>query len=462
MRLGWAGILFLLCLPLAAGQSTGGDLYLADALVVGPGETLRLEPGTVVRGPGHIVVQGVLEANGTREAPIELRVPIAFVGNGSSRIESARIANIAGAALTLQRGELLLVNVSLVDNLAGVVVRGEDGARLDVRNATFERHGDAAVRVAGAAEVNIEGSAFLANVLGVAAFLDSPYGANVSVERSLFHGNAEHVRLDFRAGEGTGEAQLAENSFLGPQGSLVFVSLLGAGESESGRRIVLESNLVQDATFGLVARGGGFSLTSRNDTFENNGVAISADASTIHLEGTRFSSRERDLDLGPDTRVTFADVVFTPVPNASPTKPSPWPLLLGGALAGSAGVAAYRARRNRREARRRSTRDAAGEGPPPDPAPAGASGTERLANVSPLELRILHDVAAHPDSAQTAIALRLGLTRQALHYHVKKLVAAGLVIKTARGRTTECRLAPGIKLPPLPPAVTQQDALEKE
>jgi predicted transcriptional regulator len=59
-----------------------------------------------------------------------------------------------------------------------------------------------------------------------------------------------------------------------------------------------------------------------------------------------------------------------------------------------------------------------------------------------MERRILDDVLAHAGTAQAAVAARLGLSRQALHYHVKKLEARGLLSKTPEGRETRCEVTP--------------------
>lgn len=53
-----------------------------------------------------------------------------------------------------------------------------------------------------------------------------------------------------------------------------------------------------------------------------------------------------------------------------------------------------------------------------------------------LERQIFDTIVANPGSAQSAIAAKLGLSRQALHYHIKKLEKAGFITKVPQGRET--------------------------
>ena len=55
-----------------------------------------------------------------------------------------------------------------------------------------------------------------------------------------------------------------------------------------------------------------------------------------------------------------------------------------------------------------------------------------------MEQVVLDEIRAHPGRAQAEVAQALGLSRQALHYHVKKLEQSGLVVKVTRGRETLC------------------------
>ena len=74
---------------------------------------------------------------------------------------------------------------------------------------------------------------------------------------------------------------------------------------------------------------------------------------------------------------------------------------------------------------------------PPLP-PADAAEPDVDTPLRPQEVRVLRDLLQHPGTPQSAIAQRLGLSRQALHYHVKKLEARGLLTKITKGRETHC------------------------
>ncbi len=54
------------------------------------------------------------------------------------------------------------------------------------------------------------------------------------------------------------------------------------------------------------------------------------------------------------------------------------------------------------------------------------------------ERDIFDYMAAHPGCTQSSIATALGLSRQALHYHVKKLENRSFITKVAQGRETLC------------------------
>ena len=72
------------------------------------------------------------------------------------------------------------------------------------------------------------------------------------------------------------------------------------------------------------------------------------------------------------------------------------------------------------------------------------------------EREIYDDILAHPGSPQSEVAARLGLSRQALHYHIKKLETQGFISKVAQGRETLCYAKSdaeaGSEVSPLPKA----------
>ncbi|HWG92484.1 MAG TPA: winged helix-turn-helix transcriptional regulator [Candidatus Thermoplasmatota archaeon] len=67
------------------------------------------------------------------------------------------------------------------------------------------------------------------------------------------------------------------------------------------------------------------------------------------------------------------------------------------------------------------------------------------------ERQIFEDILAHPGSPQAMVAERLGLSRQALHYHIKRLSARGYIRKVSQGRETLCYA----NLEPSPPSESE-------
>lgn len=429
-----------------------GDLYLPAALVVGPDETLRLGPGAIVRGPGHIEVLGRLEAVGEPGHPVEIRVPVQLGGNATAELSQTRVVGVPGAALTVRGGALTLRDSTFGRNLVGLLVEPAGNATVAASNLTFSGHAAAAVRVVGAANVTLAGSSWTDNAVGVEADL-AHEAWQVVVSDGTFQGNGEHVAVDLGDASAPALAILERNVFAGEEGSVVVRGPDLPADAADRPRIALRDNRFEGALLGLLLRGDGYAVESRGDGFFGNRVAISAERAPLHLERTRFESLERDLDLSPGSRVTYDRVAFTPVSPPSGGLPL-LPVGVGVVLALAAATAAWRSRRSRAV-----PIDAAAEAAPSDVMPPEDS---RIGALSALELRILHDVAANPGTPQAAVAARLGLSRQALHYHVKKLASSGLLVKTPQGRVTECRVGPGVRLPPLPLAVTQPEAVEKE
>lgn len=67
-----------------------------------------------------------------------------------------------------------------------------------------------------------------------------------------------------------------------------------------------------------------------------------------------------------------------------------------------------------------------------------------------LERQIYETILANPGSAQSHLAQKLGLSRQALHYHIKKLEKSGFISKVPQGRETLIYAAP-TSTPPTEP-----------
>jgi len=143
----------------------------------------------------------------------------------------------------------------------------------------------------------------------------------------------------------------------------------------------------------------------------------------------------------------------------APVAPAKWSWwVLGAAIAALAGAAVLAPRLRRPRAPRHAGLRALGPAPPPRDAPRTP---DLRTPITGIERRILADVIAHPDTPQRAVADRLGYTRQALHYHVKKLEARGLVTKLVEGRETRCRVPPGVASMLSTAGETHTDSQEK-
>jgi DNA-binding MarR family transcriptional regulator len=100
--------------------------------------------------------------------------------------------------------------------------------------------------------------------------------------------------------------------------------------------------------------------------------------------------------------------------------------------------------------------------PPPAPAPtpwavpAGAmppaGGQVSVAGFAPSEkqVAVLEHVRAHPGCSQVEVAEALGMSRQALHYHVRALVSHGLLDVSTQGRLSRLQIAAGTGPMPTP------------
>lgn len=402
--LGLALLVLTVQASLAAAQELTGAIFVETALVVGEGETMVLGPGASLSGPGSVEVHGRLVARGTGEAPVQLAVPLRIHPNASADLRHVRLWGVDGAAVTLRGGNLTLVDALLEANGLGI---DATDARVTAQNATLRDHATGGARLAGATQAAFANATFAGN------------GHNVLFEP------ADGARLDVL------DSTMSAPALAVP--SLHVRSNLTGDERASvvTRRVAFEGGDVA-----VRVEGAGVSLSSTDDVFSRVRVALDLDETEASVTRARFDSLERDVDAGPQARLSFTDVRFTPAAVAAPL-PAPaappalsgWWALLVGIVAAGGTLAWARARL------RAAPAPAEPEAPPPDLATP----------LSPTERRILVDLAAHPESAQAAIAARLGMTRQALHYHVKKLEARRLLRKTAQGRETRCTIAPGVE-----------------
>lgn len=380
----------------AAQEPVTGAIFVDPGLEVNEGETLVLGPGAVLTGPGRVEIRGTLDARGTPGAPVQLAVPVILLGNGSATLRHVRAWGVDEAALTVQGGTLTLEHVVVEGNGVGVhVARGV----LVATNLTLREHADAALRLGPGAEATVRAASFASNAR---------------------HVDANGSRLALL------DARLDAPTAPGP-------ALLARDADARTRNVTFDGGDVAVRLEGPHAR-----LASTDDEFLRVRVALQLAEGEANLTRPRFATLERDVDAGPDARLQFTDARFTPAIVAAPhppggfTVPAWW--VLGGALVlGTGGVAFARLRPR-----------PAPPAPPPEP-PAPPAPPDLSAPLTDIERRILRDVAAHPGTAQAAVAQRLGMTRQALHYHVKKLEARRLLRKEAHGRETRCTIAPGVE-----------------
>lgn len=413
----------------AESEPLSGPVYLDDVLVVAANATLSLGPGVQVTGPGHFEVWGSLVIAGTPASRAEIAVPILLLGNGTSRFEHARLYGSHDAAIVVRNGSLDAHDVTIDSN--GVGVSAESGAFVDLRDVTFRANAGSALRVAGAQSVSVARSLFLANGRGV-----SVTGGRALVQDSTFRGDATQIEVAWTGG--ALNASFARNDLAAEHlsgGPLVVLRGFAGAPA-----IEFAGNRMHGAAVGVLVAGPGPTLVSRNDTIDENVVGLSLNRGEATLIGTRLGNA-RDVE-GSATgalvqdNVTYLRPQAAIVPQAA-AEPFPWAFLGLGALVLAGVLTAAFVVPARRRAQELPEADPA---PPPPPPPTPIP----TPTLTPQELRILLDVVANPGSAQAAIAQRLGMTRQALHYHVKKLDARGLLRKEAQGRETHCRVPPEV------------------
>lgn len=433
----------LLTLPAAAqegGTLPAGPIYLTDTLTVEAGETLRIGPGTSLTGPGNITVWGALVVNGTPGAPAELSVPIRVLGNGSVDLRQARLWGVGSTALEVTNGSARLEQVLLEGNTRGAIVKG--ASRLSAEAVVFRDHAGEGLYVEERADVELTNATFSSNGRGATVYSATRFHAT----GGDFLANGQHVVVDLGPWS-TASPDIAfdEVRFGAPAPTParlpgILLRYDAPIVDDIAPRVVrLADNRIEGAAVGLRAEGQGLTVESVRDTYVDNVVGLSVQLATVRLDHATLGNTR---DIEGSGRVTLEAVTYlgSSAQVAQPTaQPAGWAWWILGASALAllgALVLAPRLRRPRAS-------------PPADPPPPPARAAEPPAldvhaPLSAAERRILEDILAHPQTPQRAVADRLGYTRQALHYHVKKLEARGLVLKTVEGRETRCTVPPGV------------------
>lgn len=447
-----AVVLALLALPDAGAEPTAslppGPLYLEGPLLVPENDTLLIGPGTFVSGPGRIEVWGSLEVRGSPGSLAELSVPVLLRGNGTSRFEHARLWGVNATALVVSAGSAELSNVTVEASGRGVQVEGNGSLR--AADVALTEHDGEALYATDGADVELRRAVVRGNGRGATVFGFS----RLLVEDSSFADNGQHVVIDLGPWSRAGEApRLVGNDFgaTAPGGSALFLRHESAG---SERVVEMARNVVHDAPVGLRAQGEALVVESRNDTFRDNQVGLAVQGAKVRLRGATLGNAE-DIQGGGDLLledVTYVRAADAPAPAPRAGFPGAAWVALG--VVGLVAVGLLLLRGPRAPPQRVPA--AAPDAEPVEPAPPPEPPADLA--LKPLERRVLEDVLAHPGTSQRAVADRLGMTRQALHYHVKKLEARGLLAKTAKGRETLCEVPPQVAaavraLPPSPPPV---------
>jgi hypothetical protein len=446
-----------------------GTLTIDGVQEVPAGTVLRLGPGAVLTGSGRLDVHGVLEAVGAPDSRVEISVPIVLDGNGTSRLVDARVWGVAGAGLTLRAGNLTLSRASFEGNGIGLWVAAAGDARVMADEVTFRAHASEGARIVGAADASFSRTSFADNLRGLVLDLGArPTPADVRVSDSLFTRNGAHLVVDLGNATARASVVVERNDFGATTPiagsaripSVTVNSSLAQDSGESVRNVSLARNSLHDGDVALRVEGAGFALSSEYDAFRANRVGLSVSLASVRVVGSAFDDVQQDIDAAGTTRlttegVTFAAVRNAPAPLASDATPGLawWGALLGAVALAGGGALALRGRGRAPLARRD-----ADEAPPPPP--------DLSVPLRPAERRVVEDIAAHPGTAQSAVAARLGMTRQALHYHVKKLEARGLIVKEAHGRETRCSVPDAVSRAlaseASPTVVTRPDGDEKE
>jgi biotin operon repressor len=399
-----------------------GPVYLGDVVTVAANATLTLGPGVQVTGPGHFEVFGSLVIAGDPARRAEVSVPILLMENSTSRFEHARLWGVHGPAVSALGGELEARDVAIEANGEGIVAGS--GSRIELTDATLHANAGAALRMNGTANVTISRSLLDGNGRGI----DVASGT-LLVQDSTLRGDTTLLAVVWDGAPL--EARIARNDFAAAHATagplVVLRSLAGAGPA-----VAFAGNRIHGGAVGVLVLGPGPSFESRNDTLDANAVGLSLHAGTARLTGTALGN-DRDLE-GVESgdvlldNVTYLRTATATVPMTSARAFSWGAVGLGVAALAIVGLLVAQPVARRLHAQR----------PSPAAEPMAPVRRVEVPTLSAQELRILRDVAANPGSPQAAVAARLGMTRQALHYHVKKLEARGLLRKVAKGRETLC------------------------
>jgi len=455
-----ATLLLTFSLPAHAQAALGaGTVRVDEPLIVGANETLVLEAGARLVGNGSVQVAGTLILNGTASTRVTFLVPVVISAGGAIVGHDAVWRAIDGSALTATSATVTLANVTFDGNARGVDLDGSTLA--EISHATLREHTHQGVRIANGAALLMTDVTLTGNDVGVQS------AGALDMTRASLVANGQHFNISAPAGA------LASVRFAdveaGPmtRNGAALDLAAPAGARLSAR--TLRTN-VHDAAIGIRAVGAGVTLDGDDDKLVDNavGVLVRNNASVRLVNATLGNTQNA---LGPLALINANYVVPGTTPASevganTATPPRATVIFVVLALIAAIAVAArFRTTHPGRGPAADHTADhtagnTAGNtaGRPASPQPSAARLTHneqapsesaarahgapdiaaRLEALGDTAHRILAHIVANPGATQRDIADRLELTRQNLHYHIRRLEADELVERRRDGRTMHC------------------------
>lgn len=432
-------------------------------LTIAKGETLTVGAGTYFTGNGSVHVFGSLTVNGTPDLTTNFSIPLYVYPGGLLEMSHVKLGFVHGTALLLAGGSARLDHALFQGNSQAIWVDGN--ASLVVLNSSFGDHSDEALYVADGGDIRMTGSTFTGNGRGISLYSVEHF----ELTDSTFRENSQHLVVDLGPWSTAGEIIVERNEFGAP--SSTPAELPGIflrhdpplADEPAQRTIRLASNRIEGAPVGIRAEGRGLVVLSSNDTLVDNDIGLSVQLATVRVEGGTFGN-ERDIE--GSGRVTLDGVTYLRSgalnvdPGAALPSWTPWALGAAVVIVGAAALLVPRLARPRAPEPAPAPLPPLPEAAPPTVRPIPVATVDVATPLTSVERRILEDIRSHVGTPQRAVAERLGMTRQALHYHVKKLEARGLVHKVVEGRETRCSV-PAHAAAVLASAPTRTESHEK-
>ncbi|MHB8605016.1 MAG: MarR family transcriptional regulator [Thermoplasmatota archaeon] len=467
----------------------GDTLAIAgNSSVSGPGRILVF---------GNLSVEG----NASSPVTISVPILVSTSGNvtiAGARFHDVRGAalSISRGVVRVRASEFDLGDVGIE-----VAARQPVSLALDAVHFVANREAGLTISGPGDVEVTNGTTFTAAGVWGLYKQLDASEGSSLAVRDARFESNAVGAYLrSYGDPGGPNRATFASSTFAGPNGT-TGLAVVSSGTGAELPSVMLRGDTFSGLGVGLAVDGDAASVALDGDHFVGNAIGLRARSAAVTVARATFeNSTILDVDANPALDLSNAialkvanggPVVVAPPPPSPPSGLAALWLLVAPlavvvvALALShdarhavarpfvafhrrvspelaalerklivrhvaehpgvfAGVARHETNLSRTAfalALARLADDGAlvvrNDGAFVRLYPRGADPT-RPPTLRSAERGVLEAIAASPGMAQSELANRLGLSRQALHYHVKKLEKAGYVRKRAEGRETLC------------------------